>query len=68
MNAGQSPNAPGVAERMARTDAVKKGVDVDAVFQERLSQTANDTEALLDRLLVHLRGAADGPLLSNKAT
>ena len=45
------PDAPGVAERMGRIDAVKKGVDVDAVFQERLGQTAHDTEALLDRLL-----------------
>src|SRR5262245_16701258 len=45
------PNAPGVAEGMARIEAVKKGVDVDAVFQERLGRTAHDTEALLDRLL-----------------
>src|SRR5262245_35169873 len=51
VNAGQPPNAPGVAEGMARIEAVKKGVDVDAVFQERLGQTAHDTEALLDRLL-----------------
>src|SRR5262245_66249389 len=36
---------------MARIEAVKKGVDVDALFQERLGQTAHDTEALLDRLL-----------------
>src|SRR5215813_3675505 len=36
---------------MARIEPVKKGVDVDAVFQERLGQTAHDTEALLDRLL-----------------
>src|SRR5262245_65651649 len=36
---------------MARIEPVKKGVDVDAVFQERLGQTARDTEALLDRLL-----------------
>ena len=36
---------------MARIDAVKKGVDVEAVFQHRLGQVAQDTEALLDRLL-----------------
>ena len=36
---------------MARSDAVKKGVDTEAVFQDRLGQVANDTEALLDRLL-----------------
>jgi farnesyl diphosphate synthase len=36
---------------MARIDAVKRGVDIDAVFQDRLGQTAQDTEALLDRLL-----------------
>ena len=38
-------------ERMARIDAVKKGLDIEAVFQDRLSQAAHDTEALLDRLL-----------------
>jgi farnesyl diphosphate synthase len=36
---------------MARIDAVKKGVDVETAFQDRLAQTAHDTEALLDRLL-----------------
>jgi farnesyl diphosphate synthase len=36
---------------MARIDAMKRGVDIDAVFQDRLGQTAQDTEALLDRLL-----------------
>jgi farnesyl diphosphate synthase len=36
---------------MARIDAVKKGVDIEAVFQDRLGQVAQDTEALLDRLL-----------------
>ena len=36
---------------MARTDAVKKGVDSQAVFQDRLGQVAEETEALLDRLL-----------------
>src|SRR5262245_22274624 len=36
---------------MARIDAVKKGPDIEAVFQDRLGQVANDTEALLDRLL-----------------
>jgi farnesyl diphosphate synthase len=30
---------------------VKKTVDVEAVFQDRLAQVAQDTEALLDRLL-----------------
>lgn len=38
-------------ERMARIDAVKKGLDIEAVFQDRLGQAAHDTEALLDRLL-----------------
>ena len=36
---------------MARSDAVKKGVDIEAVFQDRLGQVAEETEALLDRLL-----------------
>jgi farnesyl diphosphate synthase len=36
---------------MARIDAVKKGLDIEAVFQDRLGQVAQDTEALLDRLL-----------------
>ena len=36
---------------MARTDAAKKGVDIETVFQDRLGQVAHDTEALLDRLL-----------------
>jgi len=36
---------------MARTDAVKKGVDIETVFQDRLGQVAEETEALLDRLL-----------------
>jgi farnesyl diphosphate synthase len=36
---------------MARIDAMKKGVDIEAVFQDRLGQVAHDTEALLDRLL-----------------
>jgi farnesyl diphosphate synthase len=36
---------------MARTDAVKKGVDIEALFQDRLGQVAEETEALLDRLL-----------------
>ena len=36
---------------MARTDAAKKGVDIETVFQDRLGQVAQDTEALLDRLL-----------------
>jgi farnesyl diphosphate synthase len=37
---------------MARIDRVKKtAVDVEAVFQDRLSRVAEDTEALLERLL-----------------
>jgi farnesyl diphosphate synthase len=36
---------------MARIDAVKKGVDIETVFQDRLGQVAHDTETLLDRLL-----------------
>jgi farnesyl diphosphate synthase len=36
---------------MARTDALTKGVDIEAVFQHRLGQIAQDTQALLDRLL-----------------
>jgi farnesyl diphosphate synthase len=36
---------------MARIDAVKKGLDIEAVFGDRLGQVANDTDALLDRLL-----------------
>src|SRR5262245_37170057 len=40
------------AERMARVDPVKKtGADAEAVFQDRLSQVAQDTETLLERLL-----------------
>jgi farnesyl diphosphate synthase len=36
---------------MARIDAVKKEGDIEAVFQDRLGAVAQDTEALLDRLL-----------------
>ena len=36
---------------MARSDAVKKGMDIETLFQERLGQVAQDTEALLDRLM-----------------
>src|SRR5499427_5779473 len=36
---------------MARIDAVKKDPDIEAVFQDQLSQVAHDTEGLLDRLL-----------------
>ena len=36
---------------MARIDAAKKGLDIETVFQDRLGQVAQDTEALLDRLL-----------------
>ena len=40
-----------VTKRMARTDALKKGVDIETVFQDRLARVARDTEALLDQLL-----------------
>jgi farnesyl diphosphate synthase len=43
---------------MARIDAVKKGQDTEAVFQDRLGRVAQETEALLDRLLAP--AAADG--------
>src|SRR6202171_4225130 len=36
---------------MAGIDAVKKDVDIEAAFQDRLGQVAHDTEALLERLL-----------------
>jgi farnesyl diphosphate synthase len=36
---------------MPRSDAVKKGVDLEALFQDRLAQVADETEKLLDRLL-----------------
>jgi farnesyl diphosphate synthase len=36
---------------MARTEALTKGVDMEAIFQYRLGQIAQDTQALLDRLL-----------------
>jgi farnesyl diphosphate synthase len=39
------------AESMARSDAVKKGVDHEALFHDRLGQVAQETEALLDQLL-----------------
>jgi farnesyl diphosphate synthase len=42
---------PVMTERMARTDALTRGVDIEAVFQHRLGQIADDTQALLDRLL-----------------
>jgi farnesyl diphosphate synthase len=37
---------------MARTEAVKKDANVETAFQDRLGQVAQDTEALLDRLLL----------------
>ena len=43
---------------MARIDAVRKGADGEAVFQDRLARIAHDTEALLDRLLSSI--VADG--------
>src|SRR5712671_5594721 len=49
---------------MARIDRVKKkAVDVEAVFQDRLSRVAQDTEALLERLLApsHLDGERARP-------
>jgi farnesyl diphosphate synthase len=36
---------------MAGIDAVKRDVNVEAIFQDRLGAVAQDTEALLDRLL-----------------
>ena len=36
---------------MARIDAVKKGMDIEAVFQDRLGEVAHDIQSLLDRLL-----------------
>jgi farnesyl diphosphate synthase len=36
---------------MSRIDAVKKDVDVEAIFQDRLGAVAQEAEALLDRLL-----------------
>jgi farnesyl diphosphate synthase len=35
---------------MARSDAAKRSVGVETVFQDRLAQVAHDTERLLDRL------------------
>jgi farnesyl diphosphate synthase len=48
---------------MARSEPVKRNVDVEAVFQDRLGEVAHDTEALLDRLLgpVALDGELDRP-------
>jgi farnesyl diphosphate synthase len=40
-----------MTESMARTEALTKDVDIEAVFRHRLGQTARDTQALLDRLL-----------------
>jgi farnesyl diphosphate synthase len=36
---------------MARVDALRTGADTEAVFQHRLGQTAQDVQAVLDRLL-----------------
>src|ERR1700674_3893293 len=36
---------------MARPEALTRGVDIEAIFQHRLGQIAQDTQALLDRLL-----------------
>ncbi len=36
---------------MARSDPVRKGADIETMFQDRLAHVAGDTEALLDRLL-----------------
>jgi farnesyl diphosphate synthase len=40
-----------MTESMARSDALTKGVEPEAVFQDRLGRIAHDTQALLDRLL-----------------
>jgi farnesyl diphosphate synthase len=40
-----------MTDSMARTEALTKGVDIETVFQHRLGQIAQDTQALLDRLL-----------------
>jgi farnesyl diphosphate synthase len=40
-----------MTDSMARTEAVTKGVDIESIFQHRLGQIAQDTQALLDRLL-----------------
>ncbi len=45
---------------MARSEPVKKDVNVEAVFQDRLADVAQDVEALLDRLLGP--GVVDGEL------
>ena len=45
---------------MARSEPLKKSLDVEAVFQDRLTQVASDIEALLDRLLGP--GAIEGEL------
>ena len=36
---------------MARSEPLKKNLDVEAVFQDRLTHVASDIETLLDRLL-----------------
>src|SRR6516162_6035740 len=36
---------------MARVDALRTGMEPEAVFQHRLARTAQDMQALLDRLL-----------------
>jgi len=45
---------------MARSEPLKKSLDVEAVFQDRLTQVASDIEAVLDRLLGP--GAIEGEL------
>jgi farnesyl diphosphate synthase len=45
------PHATLVTENMTRTDALTEGLDIEALFQQRLAQIAQDTQALLDRLL-----------------
>ncbi len=44
---------------MSRIEPVTKGGDVDAVFQSRLGQVAQDMEALLDRLLTPVAAAGE---------
>jgi farnesyl diphosphate synthase len=45
---------------MARSEPVKKSVDVEALFQDRLTQVAGDIESLMDQLLAP--GVLDGEL------
>ncbi|HEY1361627.1 MAG TPA: farnesyl diphosphate synthase [Xanthobacteraceae bacterium] len=44
---------------MPRTDAARQSVDIDAIFHDRLTGIAHDTEALLDRLLAPIAMEAE---------